>query len=674
MSSTQKICTLALFASWISVVNGFTFSNPSPLSGTQTTSSLTSIRGHAFSCQCPACTSIGHSASCPCISCTSRQSTALRSAAEDETGTAVRDELLSILEGIDEDDDLDLDLDLDEDENENEEVSGPSERDAKGRLALATKNIDVKTLALLAEKGITHMTPIQEESYDPIFEGRDIIGRSRTGTGKTIAFCLPIVQALAQSESIDTRQRGRSPKVIVLLPTRELARQVEEQLGLLLYPHFFRAACFFGGTPYPPQERAVANGLDVLVATPGRLLDHLRQGKLDLSGVEYAVLDEADEMLNMGFSDDVEEIFSYFDVSAAQVLLFSATTPPWVAKIAKAYLKDPLSIDTVGGDDQTRLATTVRHVGIEVAARTRWQVLEDLVSVYGNEKRVIVFADTKRDCDDICTHAFKTVSASQLHGDMTQKLRDATLEQFKLGKFQVLVATDVAARGLDIKGVDLVVQLSPPRDDDSYVHRSGRTGRAGETGLNIILHAPDEAFRIRRLQQALNFRVERGALPSTEQVMGAIAGLAAESLDTVADEVVPYFRAAAEGALARARAAEDPEAAEADLLARALAAVSGKKSIERRSLLTGESGSVTITMASGAGQEVAVGDVFWAVGRLSGRGERFSDKVGKVGQCVDRKKLCFDVDAATAPALVAAAAETPLGQYTFEVCKELPPM
>jgi len=555
------------------------------------------------------------------------------------------------------------------DEGEEEEAV-LNERNEQGLLALSAKNIDKRTLMLLEKKGITHMTPIQEESFDPIFEGRDIIGRSRTGTGKTLAFCLPIVQSLVQSKAIDVRQRGRSPRVIILLPTRELAKQVEEQLDAMITPHKLKADCFYGGTSYNTQDRSIREGLDILVATPGRLLDHLKKGELSLRDVRHAVLDEADEMLNMGFADDVEEIFSYFDVKKTQVLLFSATTPPWVAKMAKNYLKNPITIDAVK-DNETRLAITVRHIGIEIGTRNRADFLEDIIAVYGSDKRVIVFADTKRDCDDICTHAFKSLSASQLHGDMSQMARDTTLEQFRLDKFQVLVATDVAARGLDITGVDLIIQLAPPRDTDTYVHRSGRTGRAGNLGTNIILHSPSETYKIRQLQQELNFRVERGSLPSTQQVMNAASILATRALDTVDDDVIPFFIESAQDVFTKAQESGGDQAV-INMIAKSLAAVSGKKTVSRKSILTGEAGSLTVSVRSD--NPMVVGDVFWAVNRISNKGEFFEAKIGKVQSSTDPKHIVFDMSITDAEALIQHSNQNQLQSFKFEITDVLPPL
>ncbi|CAM9833096.1 unnamed protein product, partial [Choristocarpus tenellus] len=213
------------------------------------------------------------------------------------------------------------------------------------------KDVDKATVDLLARRGIETFTPVQATTYDHILSGRDIIGKSRTGTGKTIAFGLPVIQQLARfAEDHQTRKsiRGRSPRFLVVCPTRELARQVYEELATLSRPHGLRAEVFHGGVSYLPQENALRSGLDVLVATPGRVIDHLQRGTLTLNDVRHAVLDEADEMLNMGFAEDIENIFSYINVQDCQVLLFSATVPSWVKNISRQYTDNPLTVDAVG--------------------------------------------------------------------------------------------------------------------------------------------------------------------------------------------------------------------------------------------------------------------------------------------------------------------------------------
>ncbi|CAM9234416.1 unnamed protein product [Laminaria digitata] len=279
---------------------------------------------------------------------------------------------------------------------------------------VAEKDVDAKTVAALAARGIENFTPVQAITYDHILSGRDIIGKSRTGTGKTIAFGLPVIQHLARfADDHETRtyQRGRSPRFLVVCPTRELARQVYEELATLGRGFGLRAEVFHGGAAYGPQEGALRSGLDILVATPGRVIDHLQRGNLNLGQVQHAVLDEADEMLNMGFADDIESIFSYINVRECQVLLFSATVPSWVRNIANKYTDNPLTVDAVGKTDN-KLATTVTHVAIEVHARHRATMLEDIITFYGKGSHAIVFTQTKRECDELAAgQTFNTLTS-----------------------------------------------------------------------------------------------------------------------------------------------------------------------------------------------------------------------------------------------------------------------
>lgn len=383
------------------------------------------------------------------------------------------------------------------------------------QVGLSSEVIDV-----LSNKTITSFTPVQAEAMEPAMAGRDLIGRSRTGTGKTLAFGLPSVMRLynlgagrVSKDGVRAR-RGRKPSMIVLAPTRELARQVAEELTQVAKPLNLDVALFHGGVSYDPQARALSAGVDIVVATPGRCIDHLNRGNLDLSEINIAVLDEADEMLNMGFADDVEKILQ--DGGSAneekpQVLLFSATTPDWVTNIANQYQENAMRIDATTADKGARTAKTVRHLAIQIppSRNERAAMLEDIIAVeiskdadltkinLGPELsaienkvaaaaklkaaassgamqqkifgKTIVFTQTKRDADELVSGGvFKSLTAQALHGDVAQKQRDATLSAFRAGAFNVLVATDVAARGIDIPDVDLVIQYEPPRDVDTY--------------------------------------------------------------------------------------------------------------------------------------------------------------------------------------------------------------
>ena len=379
------------------------------------------------------------------------------------------------------------------------------------------KGLNDSIINSLSEKGITQFTPVQAEAFVPALAGKDIIGRSRTGTGKTLAFGVPSVLRLEKIANelnlLDRngrRPRGRKPSMLVLCPTRELARQVQDEIRHIGRPLGLFVECFHGGVSYDPQARALREGIDVLVGTPGRIMDHLNRENLSLSQCHTVVLDEADEMLNMGFAEDVEDILEGVgedNDEKTQCLLFSATTPPWVKEIGRKYQDDDVvMIDSTTADAGARTAKTVRHVAIQVppGPDSRKSILEDIIAVeiskdFGTNKenddegsdeinpiaaaamekkkkshgamqqkifgKTIVFTETKRDADELVSGGvFKSLTAQALHGDVGQKQRDATLNAFRAGAFNVLVATDVAARGIDINDVDVVVQFGPPRD------------------------------------------------------------------------------------------------------------------------------------------------------------------------------------------------------------------
>ena len=477
-------------------------------------------------------------------------------------------------------------LEEEPDFDENDPHAAP--RDDPERPPIAMFNVDETTVSLLAEKGINNFTPIQAQSYDMLRAGRDMLGRSRTGTGKTLAFALPLVQRLAEEQRHERPERGRLPRMIVLAPTRELAKQVGEVIGMLGQPHRMQVHVFVGGTPYPPQQRALNNGIDVLVGTPGRIIDHLTNGDLDLSNVASVVLDEADEMLNMGFKDDVETILDGATSANRQTVLFSATQPPWVSAVSRAYQTNPVEVDAVGVG-QSEAATTVEHRAILTpqSETARVSTLADVIAVYGtHESRTIVFTSTKREVDELSVSGpLSALSPQPLHGDVSQSQRDLTLKRFRDGHFPVLVATDVAARGIDISGVDLIVQYRMPQDPDSYVHRSGRTGRAGRSGVSLVLYTEREGRDLNNLERRANVRFEKSGPPSISTVMAAAATLVPRRLAVVQPKVEKYFEEAAQTLL-------DGD----DVLgsvAKALALVAGKVSLTERSLLTGQNKSIT---------------------------------------------------------------------------------
>ncbi|XP_023751291.2 DEAD-box ATP-dependent RNA helicase 9, mitochondrial [Lactuca sativa] len=353
-------------------------------------------------------------------------------------------------------------------------------------LEISKLGINQEIVSALAKKGITKLFPIQRAVLEPAMQGRDMIGRARTGTGKTLAFGIPIMDKIIKHN--DKYGRGRNPLAIVLAPTRELARQVEKE--------FYESApnldtlCVYGGSPIQRQMSTLDRGVDVIVGTPGRVIDLIKRGALNLSEVKFAVLDEADQMLNVGFADDVETILDYLP-KERQTMMFSATMPSWIIKLTHKYLKTPLTIDLVGDSDQ-KLADGITLYSISSEMRERPSLIGPLITEHANGGKCIVFTQTKRDADRLSYALQKSFKCEALHGDISQNQRERTLSGFRDGRFNVLVATDVAARGLDVPNVDLIIHYELPNSSEIFVHRSGRTGRAGKKGSAILMYSSQQ--------------------------------------------------------------------------------------------------------------------------------------------------------------------------------------
>ncbi|XP_076958660.1 DEAD-box ATP-dependent RNA helicase 53, mitochondrial-like [Bidens hawaiensis] len=353
-------------------------------------------------------------------------------------------------------------------------------------LEIANLGISQEIVTALSKKGITKLFPIQRAVLEPAMQGRDMIGRARTGTGKTLAFGIPIMDKIVQYN--EKNGRGRNPLAIVMAPTRELARQVEKE--------FYEAApnldtlCVYGGSPIQRQMSALDRGVDIIVGTPGRVIDLLKRGALNLSEVQFAVLDEADQMLNVGFAEAVETILQYLP-KQRQTLMFSATMPSWIVKLTQKFLKAPLTIDLVGDSDQ-KLADGITLYSIASETRERASILGSLITEHANGGKSIIFTQTKRDADRLAYALQKSFGCEALHGDISQHQRERTLLGFRDGRINVLIATDVAARGLDVPNVDLVIHYELPNSSEIFVHRSGRTGRAGKKGRAILMYSSQQ--------------------------------------------------------------------------------------------------------------------------------------------------------------------------------------
>jgi len=361
-------------------------------------------------------------------------------------------------------------------------------------------------LATVAELGYEEPTPIQEQTIRLLIEGRDVIAQAQTGTGKTAAFAIPIVERL---DPTDTRVQA-----LVLAPTRELAVQVAEATHRLGRSKGLTVLPVYGGQPIIRQLHALARGVQVVIGTPGRILDHLRRGTLVLDAVKYVVLDEADEMLDMGFVEDIETILDAVPAER-QMGLFSATIPPRIAALAGKYLRNPERV-TIARTELTMPA--IEQWYVEVTARSRLDALTRILD-HDEPESAMIFSRTKRDVDEL-GEALQSrgFAAETLHGDLNQVQRDRVMNRFRSGQVELLVATDVAARGLDISGVTHVFNYAVPEDAEAYVHRIGRTGRAGRTGKAITLVLPNEIRLLRVIERVLRQKIERLRLPTLADV------------------------------------------------------------------------------------------------------------------------------------------------------------
>ena len=454
-------------------------------------------------------------------------------------------------------------------------------------------------VAALRRRGVEALFPIQKDVFAPAMAGVDIIGRAKTGSGKTLAFALPMVEKLLAGDATGRRPTaGRLPRAIVLAPTRELANQVAGEIETACPPGSLTVRAVYGGTAIGPQLGDLRRGVDVVVGTPGRVQDLMERGALDLRDVQFVVLDEADQMLDMGFEKDMEAILSAAPSEGRQTLLFSATLPSWVQKAARRFAKDPQLVDLVGEQNTGKLADTIRLLTLQVAQRSdKAAALCDLLSVHAaGGAKAIVFTQTKMGCDEVAASVGRIHPCEALHGDIAQGQREKTLGRFRSGAITVLVATDVAARGLDIPAVELVVHYDAPQDSEAFLHRSGRTGRAGRSGTAVVLHTDRESRDVGRLLK--DVKLTRGEVigpPAPEELLTAASLTVQHALSGVDAAVVDFFAPAA----ARLLAAEGPER----VLAAALAAVSGFRGApQRRSLLTGEVGQTSLRMLFPAGQ------------------------------------------------------------------------
>ncbi|MGL4606044.1 MAG: DEAD/DEAH box helicase [Eubacteriaceae bacterium] len=367
--------------------------------------------------------------------------------------------------------------------------------------------IDEKLFQALEEMGFEEMTEIQEQAIPQLLKGGDLIGKSQTGTGKTVAFAVPAVEKLDPSI--------KKPQILVLCPTRELAVQVSDEFRKVIkYAKGIKVLPIFGGASIENQIRDLKSGPQIIVGTPGRVMDHMRRRTLKLSEIAMVVLDEADEMLNMGFREDIELILDEI-AHEIQTVLFSATMPRPILKIAETYQKNPVMVEI---SPKNMVAPGIEQKYFNISDHHKFEALTRLLDVY-KPKRSLIFCNTKKYVDEITDDLKKLgYSVDKIHGDMRQMSRMAVLKQFSRGQLNILVATDVAARGIDVDDVDIVFNYDVPDNEEYYVHRIGRTGRAGKTGLSLTLARSRDQFRLKKITDYTKKSIERGLIPTSEVI------------------------------------------------------------------------------------------------------------------------------------------------------------
>ena len=372
-------------------------------------------------------------------------------------------------------------------------------------MSFESLGLHAELLSAIAALGYETPTPIQSQAIPVIFEGCDLLAGAQTGTGKTAAFALPIVQLLGEKLPVEKR---RKPRALVLVPTRELAAQVSEQMNNFARRLSLRSTMIYGGVNIQAQIERLHRGVDIVVATPGRLLDHAERGTVDLSRIRFLVLDEADRMLDLGFIDDIQRVAEYLPIKR-QTLLFSATYSQNIKQLADELLNHPRRIEVAR---RTITADAVSQ-SVYLVEKSRKREMLSLMIRKGNWNQVLVFARTRYGADKLTEELlFDGIKAAAIHSNKSQSLRTRTLAEFKRGEFRVLVATDVAARGLDIERLPHVVNYDLPQVPEDYVHRVGRTGRAGEEGIALSLVSPEEQTLLQAIEKLLKYAIPRETL------------------------------------------------------------------------------------------------------------------------------------------------------------------
>lgn len=377
-------------------------------------------------------------------------------------------------------------------------------------MSFADLGLIPELLKAVDDAGYSEPTPIQSQAIPVVLEGRDVMGGAQTGTGKTAGFTLPLLQKLSHWASTSTSPARHPVRALILTPTRELAVQVHESVQTYAKYLPLRSACIYGGVDIRPQMEELRRGVEVVVATPGRLLDHIEQRSIALNQVEIVVLDEADRMLDMGFIPDIRRILGLLP-SQRQSLLFSATFSEEIKKLADTMLKSPQLIEVA---KRNTVSETITHRVYPVPAAVKKELLVWLLREDKSNPQVLIFVSTKIECSRLSRHLQKEgITADAIHGDKNQQQRTDALEGFKAGTIRVLVGTDVAARGLDIDDLPYVVNYELPSTAEDYIHRIGRTGRAGKTGNAVSLVSPDEHQRLAAIEKLIKFKIPQHTVP-----------------------------------------------------------------------------------------------------------------------------------------------------------------
>ena len=368
-------------------------------------------------------------------------------------------------------------------------------------------NIDERILRAVEDMGFEETSPIQTQAIPAVLEGIDVIGQAQTGTGKTAAYSIPMFQKINPDV--------KKPQAIVLCPTRELAVQVAEEIRKLAkYMSDIKVLPVYGGQEIVRQIKSLKSGVQIIVGTPGRVMDHMRRKTVKFDSVSMVILDEADEMLDMGFRDDMETILTETP-EERQTVLFSATMPKPIMEIARKFQKDAKIIKVV------RKELTVSNIDqfyYEVRPKNKTEILSRLIDIY-NPKLSVVFCNTKRQVDELISELKgRGYFADGIHGDMKQQQRDRVMDDFRSGKTEILIATDVAARGIDVDGVDIVFNYDLPQDEEYYVHRIGRTGRAGKSGLALSFISGREVYKLKDIERYCKTKILAKPIPSLDDV------------------------------------------------------------------------------------------------------------------------------------------------------------